>query len=184
MCRTAAALVGVSFVLPSGFVANFRVVTWLTGGERTGWYIPPSWQDGGATLPANASVLDAAEHALRLALRQAKFLDHSRIPLIAHQTWRDFDAKAWPLVIRESVEEWIQAAVGDDSAQMAWFLWDDAGIDALMRKYEREIYDEFLALPYPVEKADMFRVVVVKWFGGVVSFDWEVSRPSCRSWLT
>lgn len=68
------------------------------------------------------------------------------------------------------MEEWIEAAVGDSTAQMAWILWDDAGIDALMKKYEAELYDEFLSLPYPVEKADMFRVVVLKWFGGVVSF--------------
>lgn len=102
-------------------------------------------------------------------LQRSKFLDNSRIPLIAHQTWRTFETQKWPSVIRESVEEWIEAAIRDSSAQMAWILWDDAGMDALMKKYEPELYDDFLTLPYPVEKADMFRVVVLKWFGGVVS---------------
>lgn len=100
-------------------------------------------------------------------LRQSRFLDNSRIPLIAHQTWRTFDTNSWPAIIRECVEDWIEIAVGDGSSEMAWFLWDDAGIDALMKKYEPELYDDFLSLPYAVEKADIFRIVVVKWFGGV-----------------
>lgn len=140
-------------------------------GCAIGWYIPPSWAQGNSSrhlLAEDASVLDAAEHALDSVLRQQKFLDNSRIPLIVHQTWRTFDAQTWPGVIRESVEEWIEASVEDETTGMAWILWDDEGIDALMKKYEAEMYDEFLSLPYPVEKADMFRVVVLKWFGGVV----------------
>ena len=54
---------------------------------------------------------------------------------------------------------------------MAWFLWDDDGIDELMKMYEAPLYDDFQRLPYPVEKADVLRVVVLKWFGGVVSLD-------------
>lgn len=51
---------------------------------------------------------------------------------------------------------------------MAWFLWDDDGIDALIEKYEPNLYENFQRLPFSVEKADVFRVVVLKWFGGVV----------------
>jgi mannosyltransferase OCH1-like enzyme len=52
---------------------------------------------------------------------------------------------------------------------MAWLMWDDDGVDALVQKYEPGMYQAFSALPYPVEKADAFRVLVLKWFGGVVS---------------
>lgn len=114
-------------------------------------------------------MLDAAEHALRLATRQDRYLDNSRIPLIAHQTWRSLDADTWPDVAKRSVEEWLDTAVGDESRQMTWILWDDAGIDALIKKYEPALWDDFPSLPYPVEKADAFRIVVVKHFGGVVS---------------
>lgn len=81
---------------------------------------------------------------------------------------------AWPAVMKERVETWIRTAVqgGLDSLygpEMAWFLWDDDGIDKLFEKYEPDSYKYFQQLPYPVEKADVFRVVVLKWFGGVVS---------------
>ena len=52
---------------------------------------------------------------------------------------------------------------------MAWLMWDDAGVDALVQKYEPDMYQAFSALPYPVEKADAFRILVLKWSGGVVS---------------
>ena len=52
---------------------------------------------------------------------------------------------------------------------MAWLLWDDNGIEALVSKYEPALYALFKLLPYSVEKADVFRIVVLKWFGGVVS---------------
>jgi mannosyltransferase OCH1-like enzyme len=50
-------------------------------------------------------------------------------------------------------------------------MWDDDGVDALVQKYEPGMYQAFSALPYPVEKADAFRVLVLNWFGGVVSGD-------------
>ena len=115
------------------------------------------------TLTATSSVLEAVECALELALQQHAFLNNSRIPLLVHQTWKTSDTNAWPNIIKESVEKWIRAAVqgGDEylyGPQMAWFLWDDEGIDALVKKYEPV-----------VEKAYVFRVVVLEWFGGVVS---------------
>jgi mannosyltransferase OCH1-like enzyme len=63
---------------------------------------------------------------------------------------------------------------------MAWLMWDDDGVDALVQKYEPGMYQAFSALPYPVEKADAFRVLVLKWFGGVVSEDYECSSVFCR----
>lgn len=50
---------------------------------------------------------------------------------------------------------------------MAYILWDDNGIEQLIKGYEPYLWDLFQNLPYPVEKADTFRVAVVRWFGGV-----------------
>jgi mannosyltransferase OCH1-like enzyme len=88
---------------------------------------------------------------------------------MVHQTWRTMDTDTWNNIIRSSTEEWLDMTTNDDEHPFAWFLWDDDGIDALMQKYEKSLYDDFLRLPYPVEKADVFRVIVLKWFGGIVS---------------
>ena len=51
---------------------------------------------------------------------------------------------------------------------MAWFLWSECDVEALMQKYEPEVYKSYYRrLPHVVEKADVFRVVVLKWLGGV-----------------
>ena len=145
-----------------------------------GWSIPPSWiqdHNGTRTDLAQAgelSILEAAEHALELARQHQAFLDKSHIPLITHQTWMDMDAQTWSYLIRERVERWLSVAIQPKDEplkgpEMAWFLWDDNGIDALIRRYEPDLYEDFQRLPYPVEKADVFRVVVLKWFGGIVS---------------
>lgn len=46
------------------------------------------------------------------------------------------------------------------------FLWDDLGIASLMNTFEPDL--DYHVLPHPVEKADVFRVAALKWFGGVV----------------
>jgi mannosyltransferase OCH1-like enzyme len=52
---------------------------------------------------------------------------------------------------------------------MAYFLWDDEGMRQLISTFEPDLLDAFLALPAPVERADIFRIVVTKWIGGIVS---------------
>ena len=117
-------------------------------------------------------MVDAAEHVNNLILQRGLYLNNTRIPRIVHQTWRTLDARLWSLVLRGSIEEWLRVAHGDETRQlqeMAWFLWDDDGIDALISKYETRLAPDLHLLPYPVELADVFRVVALKWFGGVVS---------------
>lgn len=99
-------------------------------------------------------------------------MNNSGIPLILHQTWRDLRPKTWNGVFRNSVEAWLQIAVGDgtpERPETAFFLWDDEAIRRLIKTYEPSLYEGFNRLPYPVEKSDVFRIVVLKWFGGVVS---------------
>jgi hypothetical protein len=133
------------------------------------WHIPQSWAKK-HTPCGGSHILEAAECALGLALRNEAFMDNTRIPLIAHQTSRSANPSTWSSVVLKCIERWLEAAKGvDNSVEMAWFMWDDEGLEALVQKYESKFYSSYAALPYPVEKADAFRVLVLKWFGGVVS---------------
>ena len=81
----------------------------------------------------------------------------------------------WPQAIKDGVEGWLDMAVhSQDSTEyprkpeLAWFLWDDDNIDAFLTKYEPELYKSyFRQLPLMVEKADLFRIVVLKRLGGI-----------------
>ena len=147
-----------------------------------GWFIPSSWlidASTGAddqkplissTEPRN--VLEAAQLALELSLRDERFMNNSKIPLVAHQTWKNLNSSTWPKIVQESVDGWLDSATGESdpsNPEMAYILWDDEGIDSLMNHYEPSLWKAFHGLPYGVEKADTFRVAVLRWFGGIVS---------------
>lgn len=129
------------------------------------WYIPPSWVDGsGATI---ANIIDAATLALNASLSlPERQIPHSAIPLIIHQTWKDTYPEQWPDTFRQSTEAWLS---GVDSGSMAYFLWDDNGIAQFIRHFEPDIESQFYALPSNVERSDLFRILVSKWIGGIVS---------------
>lgn len=145
--------------------------------KNTAWHIPQSWINNdnsasGCNATDTGHIIDAAECALHLALANNAFIVNTQIPLITHQTARSADPDTWSKIIRACVEKWLAAATKSDdpsTADMAWFMWDDEGIRTLVQKFEHDLYPAFSALPYPVEKADLFRVLVLKWFGGVVS---------------
>lgn len=118
------------------------------------------------------SVLEAAQLALELSLRNHKFARSSKIPLLTHQTWKTLNPEAWPPLVQESVEGWLNASTGvafEKTPEMAYILWDDDGMDSLIKQYEPDLWRGFQQLPFPVEKADAFRVTVLRWFGGFVS---------------
>ena len=142
----------------------------------TGWYIPPTWteaENNTRCVDTSKNVLDAAECALALALANRAFINNSLIPLIVHQTWRSLATGTWPRPVQECVEQWVSFATGQpsgrDQKNMAWFIWDDNGVYSFIAKYEADFHPLFTSLPYPVEKSDVFRVLVLKWFGGIVS---------------
>lgn len=151
--------------------------TSLCADKDTAWHIPQSWisndiSASGCNATDVGHIVDAAECALHLALANNAFIDNTQIPLIAHQTSRSANPDTWSKVVRACVEKWLAAATKSDdpsTAEMAWFMWDDEGIRTLVEKFEHDLFPAFSALPYPVEKADLFRVLVLKWFGGVVS---------------
>lgn len=63
----------------------------------------------------------------------------------------------------------MSAAVADE---MAYFLWDDEGVASLVSQFEPDFFERyFQSLPLNVERSDVFRILVCKWIGGVVSGD-------------
>lgn len=148
-----------------------------------GWYIPPSWLENTAELPETLSIsprtaLEATELAFFLARSQSRTMDHSSIPLIVHQSIASIDPHAWTSKIQDYVERWLAMCAGEEylqeitdeeqSREMAYILWDDHGIDQMMMAYEGKFLNSYNAMPMPVERVDMFRVAVLRWFGGLV----------------
>ena len=64
------------------------------------------------------------------------------------------------------MEKWLEYVISDD---MAYFFWDDDGVARLLQEFEPDFLDRFNSLPANVERSDVFRVLVLKWFGGIVS---------------
>ena len=93
-----------------------------------------------------------------------------------HQTWKGTDISLFPEKTLEGVEKWLAYATAPET-EMAYFMWNDAGVRELLQNVETgysnageklELAD---ILPKPVELADVFRVVVCNTIGGVVSSD-------------
>lgn len=59
---------------------------------------------------------------------------------------------------------------------MAYFLWDDQGVLSLVKELESPLADDFTNVFSPVEKVDIFRIMVCKWFGGIVSAEQHARR--------
>lgn len=115
---------------------------------------------------------EAAQIALELCMRRGHYLRNSKIPLIVHQTWKNSDSRTWNQLARDGAEAWLQLVTGvrhPDLPKMVYIFWDDKAVNELIALYEPELWPMFAGLPHAVEKADIFRVAVVKWFGGVVS---------------
>ena len=105
-------------------------------------------------------------------MREKRFLNNTKIPLIIHQTWKSLASSTWTDLVRNSVNEWLEVAEGGgrpETPSTAYILWDDQGVDEFLKVYEASSWKAIETLPYDVEKADVFRVAVLKWFGGVVS---------------
>ena len=128
--------------------------------------------DDDLKLSGPSTPTEAATFALGLAMRKDRFLSNTKIPLIVHQTWKSLDSHTWSDLVRQSVNEWLEVAVGGgrpETPATAYIMWDDQGVEEFMRVYENSSWSAIDMMPYKVEKADVFRVAVLKWFGGVVS---------------
>lgn len=74
-------------------------------------------------------------------------------------------------MILSYIETWLVDAISPPpgSSEMAYFLWDNEGVLTFMEEYEHDLVIDFIEVFSPVEKVDIFRVAVCKWFGGIVS---------------
>ncbi|KAI5461826.1 glycosyltransferase family 32 protein [Mariannaea sp. PMI_226] len=135
-----------------------------TGGA---WYIPPEWMSDHESQPQN--ILEAAQLVSKVAsLDPTREIPFSNIPLIVHQTWKTSQISTWNVEILSWVEIWLKDATATERGRpMAYLFWDDDGIMTFMQHYEKDFVDSFMSYFTPVERADIFRILVCKWLGGI-----------------
>lgn len=137
------------------------------------WYIPPKWLsslDATEYQQATDGIKNITGAALLASRLLAAMLDgnleRTGIPRIIHQTWKSTDIEHIPEKDAILIESWLQYATGQESP-MAYFMWDDAGAEDLMRIKEPDIFPYYNLLPKPVTKSDVFRVAVCNTIGGI-----------------
>ena len=147
------------------------------------WYIPPAWLSADDKQPE--TILEAAELAAEKAQSQNHTMPYSKIPLILHQTWKDTKLTSWPPDIAEGIEQWLRYCMenGEGYGSMAYFLWLDDGCDQLIRSGEPQLVEPLKALPLPVMRSDVFRVVVVNEIGGIYGDIDTFPLKSPKEWL-
>ncbi|KAI7763013.1 hypothetical protein LZL87_011156 [Fusarium oxysporum] len=115
------------------------------------------------------NILDAARIASKAALsKRERQIPFSNIPLLVHQTWKKTAADSWNPRILPWVELWLEDSIYvDRGPSMAYFFWDDTGMRALVEEFENDFLERYDTLLTPVERSDVFRILVCKHFGGI-----------------
>lgn len=100
-----------------------------------------------------------------------RHIPFSNIPLLMHQKWDTTQLTGINEMVISYIETWLKDAVSPPpgSSEMAYFIWDNEGVLTLMEEYEHDLVRDFVEVFSPVEKVDIFRIAVCKWFGGIVS---------------
>ncbi|EHK25609.1 glycosyltransferase family 32 protein [Trichoderma virens Gv29-8] len=132
------------------------------------WYIPPEWID--ENQPPPKTIIQAAQLASKAAKSNPeRRVPFSNIPLLIHQKWDTTRLNGTKDMIVSYIEDWLVASISPPtgSSRMAYFLWDNEGISALVKEYEKDLTADFTEVFSPVEKVDIFRVIACKWFGGI-----------------
>lgn len=116
------------------------------------------------------SILDAARIASQSALsKRERRVPFSNIPLIVHQTWKTTMVNGWNPRILPWVESWMENSIYvEHGPSMAYLFWDDTGMRALVEEFDRGFLERYDSLLTPVERSDVFRILVIKHFGGIV----------------
>lgn len=134
------------------------------------WYIPPEWIDKHQSPPK--TIIEAAQLVSKAVQSHPdRHMPFSTIPLVIHQKWNTARLDGMNARIIAFIEEWLADSISPPlgTSPMAYFLWDDEGVLSLVQKYEQHFLNDFIQVFSPVEKVDIFRVMVCKWFGGIVS---------------
>ncbi|KAK2595147.1 hypothetical protein QQS21_007107 [Conoideocrella luteorostrata] len=117
------------------------------------------------------TIVEAAELVSQVSRSYPdRYIPFSNIPLFIHQKWNGAQLNDTREDIVSYIEQWLERSIAPTvgSNPMGYFLWDDDGVLALVEKYEKDFADDFVQVFSPVEKVDIFRIIVCKWFGGVV----------------
>jgi mannosyltransferase OCH1-like enzyme len=123
-----------------------------------------------------ATILEAAQLALNMTNATSdRHLPHSSIPMMVHQTWKNTRIDTWSPLLLSSVEKWLRVVL---DAHVAYFLWDDEGVDQFVGQLEPDWAQLFFALPLHVEQSDVFRIMLCQTFGGIVSPSVSVNTTS------
>lgn len=148
------------------------------------WYIPPAWLEPNDPVPT--TILEAAQLAASKAQAKNHTIPFSKIPLIVHQTWKDTRLTSWPPDIAAGIEEWLKYSManGEGYGSMAYFLWLDSGCDSLIASNTPSLVEPLKALPLPVMRSDVFRVVVVNEIGGIYGDIDTHPLRSPETWLS
>ena len=93
------------------------------------------------------------------------FIKNTKIPKFIHQTWKTADLKqqSTPSHVIQSVNAWSQESPG-----YTYLLWNDADIQNLVFQYYPHLRKLYRKLT-PVMRADLFRLLVLHKYGGIVS---------------
>lgn len=141
------------------------------------WYIPEEWKKD--SDPPTTTILEAARLAAKRAAELNQTIPHSTIPLIVHQTWKNTKIDEWAPDLVYGVERWLEYAKAEGKRSMAYFLWLDDGCDQLFKDAVPDLVDTLNVLPLPVERSDIFRIVVTNSISGIVS---PSRQPSNTPW--
>ncbi|KAJ4117110.1 hypothetical protein NW765_010523 [Fusarium oxysporum] len=77
-------------------------------------------------------------------------------------------ADSWNPRILPWVELWLEDSIYvDRGPSMAYLFWDDTGMRALVEEFENDFLERYDTLLTPVERSDVFRILVCKHFGGI-----------------
>ncbi|WXC64529.1 hypothetical protein SNK03_010339 [Fusarium graminearum] len=93
-------------------------------------------------------------------------------------------ANSWNPKILPWVELWLEASINlEHGPAMAYLFWDDVGMRSLIQEFENDFLDTYDSILTPVERSDVFRILVCKHFGGIYGdLDTElIQHPA--SWI-
>ena len=83
-----------------------------------------------------------------------------RIPKKLHQTWKNEDLSTYPLVASHAA--WKKAL-----PDFEVILWTDKQVEDLVREHYPELFPTFMGYPYPIQRADIARYVILHHEGGI-----------------
>ena len=95
-----------------------------------------------------------------------------------HQTWKCKQDLYQGGYLYNSVKSWFESNPG-----LEHFFYDDADCENFIRDYHPDILELYQSLSKPVERADVFRYLVVLSFGGIYADVDTYSLKSISNWI-